>query len=91
MHGNPSQFTKEFKNTSKNVLWLDAGCLINKKLSLLKIIIKKNGFYSPQSSDNVEKWTHEQTLNLLKAPNSILRKEKYKRGYCWICKKFSSN
>ena len=40
----PISIYEEFKNTSKNVLWLDAGCLINKKLSLLKIIIKKMVF-----------------------------------------------
>lgn len=85
----PISIYEEFKNTSKNVLWLDAGCLINKKLSLLKIIIKKNGFYSPQSSDNIKKWTHEQTLNLLKAPNSILRKRNISGGIVGFAKNSS--
>ena len=82
----PISIHKEFKNTSKNVLWLDAGCLINKKLSLLKIIIKKNSFYSPQSSDNIEKWTHEQTLNSLEAPISILGKRNISGGIVGFAK-----
>ena len=81
----PISIYEEFKNTSKNVLWFDAGCLINKKLSLLKIIIKKNGFYS-QSSDNIEKWTHEQTLNSLEAPTSILRKRNISGGIVGFAK-----
>ena len=50
------------------------------------IIIKKNGFYSPQSSDNIEKWTHEQTLNSLEAPNSILRKRNISGGIVGFAK-----
>ena len=83
----PISIYTEFKNTEKNILWLDAGCLINKELSLLKFIINKNGFYSPQSSDNIEKWTHKQTLKLLKAPNSILKKRNVSGGILGFAKK----
>ncbi len=82
----PISIFKEFTNTKKNVIWLDAGCLINRELSLLKSVIKKNGFYSPQSSDNIEKWTHKKTLNLLGAPSSILKKRNISGGIVGFAK-----
>ena len=45
----PISIYKEFIESTKNIIWLDAGCLITRNLKLLKSIIKKNGFYSPQS------------------------------------------
>lgn len=82
----PISIFKEFNSTSKNILWLDAGCLINKKLSLIKSIIRKNGFYSPQSSDDIEKWTHEKTLRLLNASDSILKKRNISGGIVGFAK-----
>lgn len=76
----PISILKEFNNTSKNIIWLDAGCLINKNLKLLKGIIRKNGFYSPQSSDNIAKWSHKETLKKLQTENNILKKRNISGG-----------
>ena len=73
---------EEYKKNTKNLIWLDAGCLINKNLKLIKNIILKNGFYSPQSSDNVKRWTHESTLVKLKVPKDFYKKRNISGGIC---------
>ena len=76
----PISIFKEFNNTSKNIIWLDAGCLINKNLKLLKDIIRTNGFYSPQSSDNIARWSHKETLKKLQTENNFLNKRNISGG-----------
>lgn len=44
----------EFYESEKNIIYLDAGCELRKNLNFLKFIILKNGFYSPESSNNIE-------------------------------------
>ncbi len=73
---------EQYESTNKNILWLDAGCLITKELTLVKNIILKNGFYSPQSSDNVKRWTHESTLSKLKVPEKLYTKRNISGGIC---------
>lgn len=73
---------EEYKKNTENLIWLDAGCLINKNLKLIKNIILKNGFYSPQSSDNVKRWTHESTLLKLKVPKEFYKKRNISGGIC---------
>ena len=76
----PISIFSEFQETMKNIIWLDAGCLITKELRLLKNIIRKNGFYSPQSSDNIGKWTHEKTLEKLNVPIGYTKKRNISGG-----------
>lgn len=70
----------EFFESDKNIIYLDAGCKLRKNLNFLKFIILKNGFYSPESSNNVEYWTHPHTLKLMKAEKSLLRKRNFSSG-----------
>ena len=76
----PISIRNEFKESGKNVIWLDAGCVITKSLSKIKILITKNGFYSPESSDQVKKWTHLETIKLMKIPQSVLNKRNISGG-----------
>tara|TARA_B100001287_G_scaffold172968_1_gene145688 strand:+ start:5621 stop:6436 length:816 start_codon:yes stop_codon:yes gene_type:complete len=82
----PISIYNEFNETEKNVIWLDAGCLITKELNLIKTIIRKNGFYSPQSSDNIERWTHEGTLRKLNVPTNLLKKRNISGGIVGFAK-----
>ena len=70
----------EFSKSDKNIIYLDAGCELRKSLKFLKFIILKNGFYSPESSNNVEYWTHPHTLKIMKAEKSLLRKRNFSSG-----------
>lgn len=70
----------EFYESEKNIIYLDAGCELRKNLNFLKFIILKNGFYSPESSNNIEYWTHPNTLKIMKAEKSLLRKRNFSSG-----------
>ena len=70
----------EFYESEKNIIYLDAGCKLRKNLNFLKFIILKNGFYSPESSNNIEHWTHPQTLKIMKAEKSLLKKRNFSSG-----------
>ncbi len=70
----------EFYESEKNIIYLDAGCELRKSLNFLKFIILKNGFYSPESSNNIEYWTHPHTLKIMKAEKSLLRKRNFSSG-----------
>ncbi len=76
----PISIRNEFKESGSNVIWLDAGCIITKSLSKIKILITKNGFYSPESSDKVKKWTHLETIKLMKISQSVLNKRNISGG-----------
>lgn len=76
----PISIYKEFIESTKNIIWLDAGCLITRNLKLLKSIIKKNGFYSPQSSDTIIRWTHPQTLKALDTNEKVYTKRNVSGG-----------
>jgi hypothetical protein len=76
----PISIYKEFVGSTKNIIWLDAGCLITRNLNLLKSIVKKNGFYSPQSSDTIIKWTHPQTLKALDTNKKLFTKRNISGG-----------
>ena len=68
---------EEILNLSKGlVLWCDAGNLLTRNLNSLKRHIKINGFYSPLSSEKIEKWSHPKTLNYLNFP----KKKFFKRN-----------
>jgi len=58
--------------TSRPVLWLDAGNLVHARLARVRDQLRTIGFYSPISSDTVERWTHPLTLQRLGAAPEIL-------------------
>ena len=70
----------EFSKSDKNIIYLDAGCELRKSLKFLKFIILKNGFYSPESSNNIEHWTHPHTLKIMKVDKNLLRKRNFSSG-----------
>lgn len=62
------------KKNNEFILWLDAGNVLFKNLSLLKIYLTFKGFYSPHSSDNIYKRTHPDTLRLLNVSDKLYKK-----------------
>ena len=70
----------EFYESEKNIIYLDAGCELRKSLNFLKFIILKNGFYSPESSNNIEYWTHPHTLKIMNAEKNLLKKRNFSSG-----------
>jgi len=64
----------EFSNFDKTIFWMDAGNLVTRNFNFLKYYTIINGFYSPYSSDNVEKWTHKTVLDYFSVEKRILKK-----------------
>jgi hypothetical protein len=85
----PISINKEFNSTKNNIIWLDAGCIITKELKLLKKIITKNGFYSPESSDNIRKWTHPAVLEALNVKKNVHTKRNVSGGIVGFSKNIS--
>ncbi len=54
---------ESLKKYGGSVLWLDAGDLITKKLTLLKIVLTSVGVYVPKSAGKIFQWTHEKTIS----------------------------
>ena len=52
-----------FYEKKTNIIWLDAGNTISKRLTLLRIVLTFHGFYSPISSGRIEDWTYPSVLN----------------------------
>lgn len=82
----PVSIYNEFHSSNKNIIWLDAGCLITKNLKMLKNVILKNGFFSPKSSDNLEKWTHQTTLRYFKVSSKYYKKRNISGGIVGLAK-----
>ena len=61
------------------MLWLDAGCKINKKLKLLKIILGTKGFYV-SSVGKINQWTSKESMNNLNFPKKYINKKNYASG-----------
>lgn len=80
----PIIINKEFLKNDKNLLWLDAGCLLTKNLTLLKKYILKTGFYSPESSNSVKDWSHTTTLQNLNFPPEYLNSPNFSGGLVGI-------
>ena len=52
------------QNKSK-VVWLDAGNLVTRKITLLKIALTANGIVVPTSSNKIKDWTHPKTMEYI--------------------------
>lgn len=57
-----------------NLLWLDAGCVIDHRLNTIRYLIKMYGFYCPFSQGTIEQWTHKNTINYFKLTRNIKNK-----------------
>ena len=65
---------KEVLQNEASILWMDAGNIITNNMNLFKIYIHHFGFYSPYSSDNIQKWTHQSTLKYYNFDKKMLHK-----------------
>lgn len=54
------------------IIWLDAGCVIDRRLTWMRRFAHARGFYSPESDGTVSRWTHPGTLAALNADESLL-------------------
>jgi hypothetical protein len=52
-------------NYRGTLLWCDSGNLFIDNMSKIYEIIKKQGIFSPTSSDTIKRWTHPKCLNFL--------------------------
>jgi hypothetical protein len=68
---------KDFDN--EIIVWMDAGNIILDNLNNLLLFIEENGIHSGVSSDNIQKWTHPDTIKLLEC-NNIYRQNR--NGAC---------
>lgn len=62
------------------ICWMDAGNIIVDKLSDIRRIISKTGFFSPWSRGKITRWTHKGTLDFLKCENKFLNKRNLAAG-----------
>lgn len=76
----------EFNLTNENIIYLDSRCLVTKELNLMKFIVRKFGFFSPQSSNKLKDWTHETTLKTMKVEKNLLKKRNISAGILGIGK-----
>lgn len=75
------QIIKECINKySTNVLWLDAGCKINKKLNLIRIILNVKGLYVASSVGKIYEWTHDESIKKINFPKKYLNKNNFASG-----------
>ena len=80
----PQIINECIKKYNQNVLWLDAGCKINKKLKLLKIILGTKGFYVASSVGKINQWTSKESMNNLNFPKKYINKKNYASGMVGI-------
>lgn len=60
-----SAIVKEVVSKSRgSVVWLDAGDIVTKKLTLLKVVLTSQGIYIPKSAGKIKDWTHPKTIEL---------------------------
>lgn len=57
------------ENNNEIIVWMDAGNLIHDNLQDLELFLEKNGVYSAESSGNIAKWTHPDTIKYLNCLN----------------------
>ena len=63
-----------------NTLWLDSGCIITKKLNLIRKCLSVKGIYVALSVGRVKDWTHETSIKTLEFPNYYLNKKNFAGG-----------
>ncbi|MFT4030891.1 MAG: DUF1647 domain-containing protein [Siphonobacter sp.] len=63
----PIIIQQEFERATTNIMWLDAACVVTNRLDCIRLFLQWYGFYSLYSWGNVQRWTHPDTIRLLKA------------------------
>lgn len=64
----------------KNTLWLDSGCIITKRLNLIRKCLNVKGIYVASSVGKIHEWTHQKSIRALKLPKKYLNKSNYAGG-----------
>jgi len=59
------------------LIWNDSGNLLLSKLSRLKSVLNKYGFYSPISNGTIEEWTHIKTIRSFNLSNNDKIKKRF--------------
>ena len=65
---------------NSNTLWLDAGCIITKKLSLIKIFLSVKGLYVASSVGKIYQWTHKSCIEYLEFPLKYINRNNFAGG-----------
>ena len=65
---------------SRILIWMDAGNIVDRPLTWIRRFAQTNAFYSPHSGEPIRRWTHPETLRILKAPSQLLRRENLASG-----------
>lgn len=80
----PQIINECIKKYNQNVLWLDAGCKINKKLRLIRIILNVKGIYVASSVGKIFEWTHNESIEKISFPKKYLNKNNFASGMVGI-------
>jgi len=80
----PQIINECIKKYNQNVLWLDAGCKINKKLRLIRIILNVKGIYVASSVGKIFEWTHNESIEKINFPKKYLNKNNFASGMVGI-------
>lgn len=80
-----------FFEKKTNIIWLDAGNTVSKKLNLVRIVLSFYGFYSPISSGTIEQWTYSSVLADLELSQRIRKKRNLTGGIVGLSWKSSKS
>jgi len=67
-----------------NTLWLDAGCKITKKLSLVRLMLNNKGIYVASSVGKIIDWTHISSRTKFGLDKKYLNKKNFASGMVGI-------
>jgi len=77
----PSIIHKEMQINKSQVVWLDTGNLLDKKFSLVRVVLSAKGFFSPISAGKLKDFTHSETLKYLNVDNKYFNKRMLTGGF----------
>lgn len=56
------------------LIWMDAGNIVVRPLTWIRRFAQADAFFSPYSGEPIRRWTHPESLRVLKAPSQLLRR-----------------
>ena len=65
---------------SRILIWMDAGNIVDRPLAWIRRFAQADAFYSPNSGAPIHRWTHPETLRVLKAPSHVLGRQSVTGG-----------
>lgn len=83
----PVIIKETYDQCATNLLWMDAGCVIDHRLNAVRYIIRQYGFYSPFAGDTIESWTHKKTQEYFKLTIEYSLKPLISAGIVGVAKK----